>query len=264
MHLADVSVIIPCFNSEKTLLRALNSVLDQTLLPREIILIDDGSTDTTLEILREFSKTHTEKLIITVNALPQNRGAAYARNTGWELATSKYIAFLDADDTWHPDKINIQHALMKQNQMIDMSGHKTIVFNKKNKKIRKINYKIISPAHILIKNYFNCPSVMLKKEIPLRFDESMRYAEDYDLWMNIVFSKYNAVYIDNELSFVHKNFYGSSGLSSNMTRMWKGEVYSFFKLKNNKKLSIFTFTIVFIFSLIKFLKRIIYILHKRI
>ena len=103
---AKVSVIIPCYNCALTLQRAFNSVLSQTVQPAEILLIDDKSTDNTLEIIKQSIVAFPLK--IKIIELTVNQGAANARNAGWEVATQPYIAFLDSDDTWHPKKIEIQ------------------------------------------------------------------------------------------------------------------------------------------------------------
>ena len=96
---ADISVIIPCYNSYKTIERALNSVVNQSLLPREIILVDDCSNDKTLELLNNFKKNNLEYNIIILS-LEKNVGAASARNRAWDIAKSYVIAFLDIEDSW--------------------------------------------------------------------------------------------------------------------------------------------------------------------
>jgi len=100
-----VTVIIPCFNSEIFIQDCIRSVLQQTYENIEIILIDDGSTDGTLLKLKEFE---TEIIILR----KQNEGAASARNLGIQNSNGIYIAFLDSDDVWHPEKIEKQLRLM--------------------------------------------------------------------------------------------------------------------------------------------------------
>ena len=100
-----VTVIIPCFNSENFIQDCIRSVLQQTYNNIEIILIHDGSTDHTLLKLEEFK---TEIIIIK----KKNEGAASARNLGIQNSNGKYIAFLDSDDVWHPEKLEKQLQLM--------------------------------------------------------------------------------------------------------------------------------------------------------
>ena len=96
-----VSVVIPCFNRESTLARSIHSVLNQTHRPHEVIVVDDGSTDRSVEIAKQFSDT------VRVFSQP-NGGAASARNQGIRLAIGDWIAFLDSDDQWHPEKLELQ------------------------------------------------------------------------------------------------------------------------------------------------------------
>ncbi len=96
-----ISVIIPAYNAEEYIGRAIDSVLAQTHQPDEIIVVDDGSTDNTAEVIRSYSSR--------VHYIGQeNGGASVARNTGIEAATGQWIAFLDADDEWVPEKLSMQ------------------------------------------------------------------------------------------------------------------------------------------------------------
>lgn len=97
-----VSVIIPTYNRKNLLQRAVDSALAQTLTDIEIIIVDDGSTDGTAELF-----AHTEDLRVQYHLLPHH-GACAARNTGIDLASGRYIAFLDSDDVWLPEKLAIQ------------------------------------------------------------------------------------------------------------------------------------------------------------
>lgn len=102
-----VSIIIPCYNAEKWLREAIDNCLNQTYSPIEIIVIDDGSTDNSLEII----KSYGEKLIWETG---QNRGGNYARNRGFALSQGNYIQYLDADDYLLPEKIEKQVRCLKE------------------------------------------------------------------------------------------------------------------------------------------------------
>ena len=104
----DISVIIPCYNSADTLERAIKSILGQTRQPKEILIIDDASTDKTKEVLEPYRK------YITLIKHEVNRGAAAARNTGIEAAKGSLVAFLDADDAWRPKKIEEHVQFMEE------------------------------------------------------------------------------------------------------------------------------------------------------
>src|SRR5690606_11478324 len=105
-----------------TVVRAVASVDAQTLLPAEVILVDDSSGDGTLNVLYSLQEKYTPGWI-KVLALPENVGAGEARNAGWEMATQDYIAFLDADDSWHPQKIEIQYEWMRSHIDVSFTGH---------------------------------------------------------------------------------------------------------------------------------------------
>lgn len=97
------SVVIPAYNSADTISRAVNSVLDQTLRDFEVIIVDDGSVDDTSEIVQQYEDQRVKYQIHE-----ENKGGSAARNTGIEQAEGEYIAFLDADDEWHPTKLEQQ------------------------------------------------------------------------------------------------------------------------------------------------------------
>jgi glycosyltransferase involved in cell wall biosynthesis len=104
-----VSVIIPTYNSESTIARAINSVICQSFQDTEIIICDDASTDSTLEIVYKLKTKHKNQKII-VHKLPSNEGAGAARNLGMLHAKGEYIAFLDSDDEWLTEKRrSLQH-----------------------------------------------------------------------------------------------------------------------------------------------------------
>ena len=108
-----ISVIIPAYNREVYLVETVQSALDQTLPPSEIIVVDDGSTDRTGEIARSFGGV--------VRCIRQeNQGVAYARNTGVEAARGEWISFLDSDDLWAPGKLEKQMAYLKEHEEIDL------------------------------------------------------------------------------------------------------------------------------------------------
>ena len=105
MVLPRISVVIPTFNQSGYLAEALDSVLTQTFADYEIIVVDDGSTDGTASLLR----TYGDRIRVISQ---DNRGAGAARNRGLETACGRYIAFLDHDDIWHPDKLKVQYEFM--------------------------------------------------------------------------------------------------------------------------------------------------------
>jgi glycosyltransferase involved in cell wall biosynthesis len=102
----SISVIIPGFNAANFILRALDSISSQIIRPDEVIFIDDCSTDSTLLVIDKYLKTNKLNLKIVSNKI--NMGACYSRNLGASLSKSKYLAFLDVDDSWAPNKLKQQ------------------------------------------------------------------------------------------------------------------------------------------------------------
>ena len=107
-----VSVIMPSYNAAKYAERALDSVFQQTYRDVEIVVVDDHSSDGTQELIQKYADIHQE---IRFVPLEKNMGAGYARNKALELAEGQYVAFLDCDDEWIPDKLERQLECMKEN-----------------------------------------------------------------------------------------------------------------------------------------------------
>lgn len=250
-----VSVIIPCFNCGSTINRAISSVYSQTAIPQEVILVDDFSSDETYSVLLELKNKYREIIIIKMEV---NQGAGTARNLGWNQASQPYVAFLDADDSWHRDKLRLQYDFMEKNQNISMTGHQCTFLHeseKSSKLLSKFSFQSIGVLSILLRNPFNTPTVMLRRQIPLRFKDGKRYAEDFLLWQQIVLHNMKVVFIQLPLAYVHKPFYGAGGLSKNLWEMEKGEIENFFILYKKNYICFFSFLIAIIFSIIKFIKR---------
>lgn len=254
---ADVSVVIPCYQSSRTIQRALDSVFKQTLKPKEVILIDDASGDDTIDMLLAIEKQFNGWVKIV--RLEINSGAGEARNAGWDIATGNYVAFLDADDTWHLDKLKIQYEYMENEPDVVLSGHHCEFIKKTNavhSKSHKYKITSISKYATLIKNPFSTPTVMIKRDCNLRFHRGKRYAEDFFLWQQVAFSGAKVVRIEMSLAFVHKPKYGDGGLSSHLLAMEKAELNNFYQLLKMDNIGLFLYLISSVFSLIKYLKRI--------
>lgn len=177
-----VSIIIPSYQSADFVSTAIDSCLSQTYSNIEIIVIDDGSTDDTHNILTKYIDSKE------INYIYQNnKGLSGARNTGLIIANGEYIQFLDADDTIHPDKIQLQiNYLIKHTE--DIGVYSDYVVQKNN---HIIHYMKKYPAGNLFKNVayssFVMPihTVLLQnKQLPF-FDESLKQGEDRDFWLNL-------------------------------------------------------------------------------
>jgi glycosyltransferase involved in cell wall biosynthesis len=251
-----VSVVMPCYRAAATVAAAVESVRAQTVLPMELIAVDDASDDATGSRLAQLQRacgTDWMKVI----PLPSNRGAASARNAGWLQARGELIAFLDADDTWHPRKIELQHAFMAAHPEIAICGHRSTQPGKgaalDDFAAPQASYP--SPGRFLLRNPFITPSVMLRRELPQRFLEGRRYMEDHLLWMSIVLAGGRAAILEAPLASIHKASYGESGLSADLWQMEKGELDNYRQLRRAGLISAAAAAALQAFSLVKFAKR---------
>ena len=189
-----VSVIIPTYNRKHTLKRAIQSVYIQSLLPFEIIVVDDGSKDGTKEWVKQ--KYPGIKYIYQ-----KNRGVSSARNKGIKIAQGDWIALLDSDDEWLPNKLSEQINKIKSNLDVKIL-HSNEIWIRNGVRVNQMKKHKKFGGYIFEKCLDICrispSSVMLKKEIfdeVGTFDESLKVCEDYDLWLRIT-SKYPVCFLD--------------------------------------------------------------------
>ncbi|QBY45769.1 glycosyltransferase family 2 protein (plasmid) [Arsenophonus nasoniae] len=247
-----VSVIIPCFNNERTIERCILSALNQTHKNIEVICINDGSTDDSWSILKKIKRSH-DNLFIFDNE--QNLGPSFSRNKGVSLSTGKFISFLDADDHWHKKKLEMQLIFMKE-QSLDFIGATCAIGVTDKRKINKedLKLKIVSFNMLLFKNYFQTPSVVMKRDIFVAFNEKQRFSEDYMSWLLITCNKKNkcGLIYGRYLVFLDKFNFGISGLSSNLWLMEKWEIKNItYFLFRGKIMAI----LAIIVSFIKYIRR---------
>ncbi len=214
-----VSVIIPYYNSERTIIRAIESVATQTFIDFEIILVDDGSNDNTHTIVDDYIKKH-EKINFK-HYYQENAGPSEARNLGISKSYAAYIAFLDSDDSWVSNKLEIQMKLMAENK-IDLLGSNINIVKTNGRIIRKYFAKsqleYISFYQLLFKHYFCTSSVVIRKKVLGDiggFPEKQKYAEDTLLFARIT-RKYKSAVSKDFLVNTYKPLFGESGLSGNL------------------------------------------------
>ena len=197
----SISVVIPTLNRCTTLPRALDSVLQQTQLPDEIIVVDNGSEDGTISMLKTNYPT-----VVIISAT--KRGVSAARNRGIAIAKGTWIALLDSDDAWYPSKLEKQvklfqkqpgYRLIHTDEIWYRCGRRINQMKKHQKRggdIFKDSLALccISPSSALInKNLF--------KEVGI-FDEDLPACEDYDLWLRITMRE-EVLYVDEPLTIKH-------------------------------------------------------------
>lgn len=219
--MAPVSVVVPCFRCAGTIGDAVASVAAQTLRPAEVLLVDDASGDDTLAALEAVARSYPSGWV-RVFSLPVNGGPSAARNEGWEQARQPWIAFIDADDSWHPRKIELQMAVLDGDPHIAMIAHRMNV-QPRSAPPPTVSYpiKVVTvPRRLLrMRTGFPTASVMLRRDLPFRFDESRRRAEDALLWGQILLSGYRCVTIREVLASWHKQPFGEGGLSGDLAAM---------------------------------------------
>ena len=194
----EISVIIPTYNRCDLLKRAINSVIKQTITPKEIIIVDNGSTDQTYQMV--------SSLFPEINYfIEKKRGVSAARNKGILESKSKWIAFLDSDDAWKPTKLEkqMEYSVFNQDKYRIIHTDETWYRNKKFLNQLKKHKK--SGGNIFKNSLQLCcispSSVVLKKQIfddYGLFDENLEVCEDYDMWIRIT-SKEEVGFLDSPL-----------------------------------------------------------------
>lgn len=263
--LVAVSVVVPCYRCKETIERAVASVMRQTKVPAELILVDDQSGDGSLDLLKLIQSKYGCNQIKVVS-LTVNQGAASARNAGWDVATQPYVAFLDADDAWHPLKIEIQLEWMLKHPGAALTGHacQIVMMSEKNDSednsvdvtaFLGVDFKKVESRALLTSNPFPTRSVMLRRDLPHRFFAGKRYSEDYLLWCEILLDGYACYLSPLPLAFMFKADYGEAGLSGNLWAMEKGELDTYRKLFCDGRIGRLLFSALFFWSIAKYVRR---------
>jgi len=224
----QVSVIIPTYNSSKYISEAIDSVLAQRFDGIDIIVVDDGSTDGTRDILRKYDKQIRY-------FYQQNAGAASARNKAISEAKGQYMAFLDADDLWLPDKLEKSISFIEKNDFdwICTSCFKQIGDENNRSLLKLANWVYDTESYstkLLRDGLFFFASIDLflitvvakKKcfEVCGLFDQSLKIGEDHDLWLRFEEQGLRGGYLDEPLSIYRYN-----GLSLTKRRQEDGLAY---------------------------------------
>ena len=186
-----VSVIMPAYNCEPYVEIAVRSVIDQSYPHWELLVLDDGSSDATPAIVEALCR-EDERIRLIPN--PTNMGVAKTRNRGLDLCRGQYVAFLDSDDRWHPDKLAVQMARMQQ-EGADISYTSYAIVNDAGECCKN---DFLVPSRItfdalLRQNVLGCSTVMLSEEVARRYRFATDfYHEDYCLWLDILRDGYVA------------------------------------------------------------------------
>jgi len=228
-----VSVIIPTYNRGHYLCNAVDSVLAQTYQDFEIIVVDDGSSDKTAAIIKNY---HPKVRYV----YKDNGGLSSARNVGIREAEGKYMAFLDDDDSWLPDNLEIKVNFLENNPEYGFIVSNGYFVDHQENVIREINRRDIGEENIrgLIRFMFiSVLNVLVRKECVDQtgdFDETLDTVEDYDYWLRLV-KHARMKYLDMPLGKVRKH---DLNMSKNILQIAKDELKVFQKNNIQKYISI--------------------------
>jgi glycosyltransferase involved in cell wall biosynthesis len=251
-----ISVIIPVYNAEKSIEKSLISIKNQTWEGVfEIILVNDGSSDRSKTIIENYQQNHQDQNIILINQ--ENRGVSKARNAAMKIAQGDYIALLDSDDEWLPEKTEKQMKFL-ENQNIDFI---TSLWNNENitfpYKLQPPNKLVkITLKKLLFKITGQTSTAIFKRKIFENtgfFDENQNYSEDANYWMRI--SEKNQMYLLPEKLVIAgngKKSFGFSGLSANLREMEKGIQKNIWELYQTKRINFPEYLFYFVISKLKF------------
>lgn len=214
-----ISVVIPAYNAERTIRRAIESVLAQTRPADEIIVIDDGSLDATAQVVRQFADK------VTLIEQP-NAGVSVARNVGIEAAAGDWIAFLDGDDEWLPEKLKLQSEQMQRNPHL-MWGYSNFYLKKQGLEKRTVSQHPENFMDALVNgefaqdyfqidpkgaNAWTCTLLIRKAvfETAGLFEPGMKRGQDNDMWYRIAYQFPQVAYLTQPLAIYHMDTSGSS------------------------------------------------------
>jgi glycosyltransferase involved in cell wall biosynthesis len=238
MVMPKISVIIPTYNHSKFICDAIDSVLMQGYQNKEIIIVDDGSTDNTGTLVRKYIRLGVKYIY------KKNGGVASSRNVGIVNSTGRLISFLDSDDVWLKDKLSLQYDRLVANKETGLVGcgyyitdHDLNVI----KVVKALNFRNrnVLLSNLLIKNviYGSSSGVLLKRDCFDKvglFDEELSCAEDWDMWLRIA-RFYSVEFIEEPLLKIRDNP-GSMSSSNNCYKMLKYELQFIDKIFSKKPL----------------------------
>jgi glycosyltransferase involved in cell wall biosynthesis len=185
MKIASISIIIPTYQHGATIASCLKSIFAQTLQPEEIIVINDGSTDETLEVLKPFRHK-----IILMNQ--ENQGNQMARNRGFENALGEFVLFCDADISMRPDMLEKMYEKLKRHPE---ASYAYSGFRFGWKKFSSFPFDPVRLEHI---NYIHTTSLVRREHFP-GFDVHIKKFQDWDIWLTMLSQGHIGVFIDDEL-----------------------------------------------------------------
>ena len=250
----DITVIIPCFNSQFTVKRSVESVLSQSQRPKRVILVNDSSTDDTAREIQSLLTLGAE-VEISVISNPSNIGPGFSRNKAWDEAKTEWIAFLDADDSWHPRKLELQMKVAGESPSLSGICTQTKLWQMGDEKTspgESNPVRLITLGQMLFKNQIPTRSVIVKRDIPYRFPNGL--SEDFSLWLDCLNSGLKFARIEAPLTFHYRPEFSPGGVSSKLSLHEYYELKNLFKYIKIKPILAMT---AVLFSIAKYFRRLL-------
>jgi len=254
-----VSVILPTYNDAQHIKNAIESVLGQSFKDFELIVIDDGSTDDTKNILKQYIESDKIKYLRL-----DHQGDVFARNNGISISNGEYLAFIDSDDEWiDKDKLKKQIEFLDNNSDYVLIGSEGIVVDERKNKLMHYHVPETNLAikkRILLKNPFIHSSVVVRKDVFLKIggysqEKDVKYTEDYNLWLSagILGKFFNFQELMTEYMIRDGNI-----SSSNKKIILRNNIYLINKYKkiypNFTEALLFAYSKFFIYSILQLIK----------
>lgn len=244
------SVVIPVYNGAAFIERAIESCLQQTVMPEKVIIVDDASTDETAGVV-----TNVLSGLIQYVRNEHNRGPAYSRNRGMQLATSSWIAFLDADDVFHPDKLKLIRYCIEADTAIRAMGHAFSLASQDTPPPHSLRNADLLPLihytgrQVLWRNPAVTPSLVVAAGNGIFFDEQMLLAEDHDFILRTA-EKFGLYYLPLPLCGLQRLPLTPGGISGNAWKMRLGEMQMYISYCKRSGKYLFL-PLLLLFSLLK-------------
>lgn len=222
-----VSVIIPTHNAATFIAETIRSALAQTLKAIEIIVVDDASTDNTTSIVQDIAAADQRIMLISMS---QNQGVAVARNTGVIQATGQYVAFLDADDLWLPNKLALQVAYMDEHHaklgygnyaLMDVQGNPVGE--------RRIAAESLNHQQMLSGNRIGLLTSIVDRRVALTHPFPQMRSEDYACWLSISRDGITAYRCGTELVAKYRQHANSTSANKIQAAKWTWTIYRKFE-----------------------------------
>ncbi len=236
-----VSIVIPAYNAENTLSETIESVLQQTFTNYELIIVNDGSEDSTEKIAKKYSRKNKQVKVIS----QKNQGPAAARNNGFKNSNGKYLIWVDADDLWLPSRLKVLVSFLDKNQTYDLATTDAYLWYPPEKPKQKYYSNIKNTNKLdfqnLLKTNFVFTSTLMRKIVfektkGLDPDRKLISVEDYEFWLRVLYDQFRIKIIKKPLVWYRQS---STSLSAQALKQNLALYHLFTKIERKLKLSPF-------------------------